>query len=223
MTSSAPLPPLRIAVVDRGTECEIHVRNAGTEPLKRLRLQVADQGRLWDRESNRYTGEIAEGLPTELAPDGRAKALLRLTVHRRCVHVSVTAIAGAALQRWRGWVFVGGFHVPAIPPWPQRLMQDTTTQVTLVLTGQGPRRVITLINEGTSILRDCSMDLLSGEDLVSGLLQGRCPQRIDVGGRVTLVLEEQGPERAYVLSFRYVDFRGQDHVMARDLVVGRPT
>jgi hypothetical protein len=213
-----------VAVVDRGTECEIHVRNAGTEPFRRLTMHVHDQDRTWELvkalHGTASAGHIAQGLPDTLAPDGRATALLRLGIHRRCVHVTITALAGATLQRWRGWVFIGGEWVPARPPWPQRYMRDTQTTVTVVLTGQGTRRVITVINQGTSVLRDCSADLFAGDEVVTGLLRGRCPQRLAPEERVTLVLEERGTERAFLFAFRYIDHHGQDHVLGRDLIVG---
>lgn len=49
------------------------------------------------------------------------------------------------------------------------------------------------------------------------------PQRLAEREHVSLVTEEYAPERAYTFAFRSVDFRGNDFVESRDLIVGRPS
>lgn len=88
--------------------------------------------------------------------------------------------------------------------------------------GQGPRCVLTLINDGEDTLRDLSVELWEGETDVTGLLIGTCPQRLAAGGRVSLTLEQRGPERAYQLTVRHVNLRGVDVCASQWVCVGIP-
>lgn len=220
--AQSPEHPLLVAVVDRVREAEVHVRNGGTVPLRRIRLTVSDNGHTWSKDGDQYSGDIIDALPSELDPGQRAVTRLQLSKPRRVVQVIVTALAGSALQRWQNWVFVGQPHLPTLPPWPQQLLLGAKSEIKFVFSGQGPRRIITLINEGNRILRDCSVQLLDRGADVTALLKGTMPQRLAERAHASLLIEEYGPERAYTLAVRSVDFRGNDFVESRDIIVGRP-